>query len=201
LALVLGACVVPVTPDGTAYAYSEPTTGTVIVTAASTTGSNDREFFYNSTVSYTDSSACELVTGTSPEQPGIAFRIGSSNNVTTGITITENIYGGAYDLFDVHLWDTSQSPAFTLVAQVAVDGVPIDPESEPLHLCASVTGSTLSFEAWVDGMTPVWQSVALPSDAPASGATGFYAGHIPPGTSSTYTDLTVDGTPNDPLVN
>jgi hypothetical protein len=79
LSLVFVACVVPVTPDGTAYSYSEPTTGTVIVSASATTGSNDRESFYNDTVSYSDSSACETVSGTSPAQPGIAFRIQDVN--------------------------------------------------------------------------------------------------------------------------
>jgi hypothetical protein len=108
--------------------------------------------------------------------------------VTTGVTVTENIYDDVYDLFDVHVWDTSQNPTFTLIAQVLVPSMPLAPQPEPLNLCAQVAGNVVQFVAWTSGaQPPTWDaSVTQPTAAPTSRSTGFYAGHIPSGTSSTY---------------
>ena len=206
-AFVLAACATPGSPDGAPYTYSAPSPGTVVVSASSLTSGNNREFFYSTTGSTsTDSSACETVSGSSPTQPGLAFRITDKNNVITAVTITENVFGSAaYGDFNVHLWDTSQSPAFNLVNHVTIPAIPFSPQPEPLNLCAEITGDLLQFVAWTSGTQPAWGdptrggSVTLPSNAPTSGHTGFFAGHIPSGTSATYSNLTVDGIVNDPL--
>jgi hypothetical protein len=190
-----------------AYTYGAPSSGTVIVSASSLTSGNDREFFYSTTsATYADSSACLTISGTSPAQPGIAFRITDKNNVTTAVTVTENVFGSsAYNDFNVHTWNTSLSPAYSLVSQVTIHALPSSPQPEPLNLCAEITGVVLQFVVWTSGTQPAWGdptwggSVTLPSNVPTSGYTGFFAGHIPAGTSATYSNLTVDGAVNDSL--
>ncbi len=208
-ALVLAACGTPLlSPDGAGYTYSAPSSGTVVVSASSLTGSNNREFFFSttSTTYAADSSACERVSGTTPAQPGIAFRVTDKDNVTTAVTVTENVFGSSgYNDFNVHTWDTSQSPAFSLVGQVAIHAMPSSPQPEPLNLCAEITGDVVQFVVWTSGAQPAWGdptwggSVTLPSNAPTSGYTGFFAGHIPAGTSATYSNLMVDGAVNHSL--
>jgi hypothetical protein len=206
-ALVLAACGAPNFPNGAAYTYSAPSFGTVVVSSSSLTNSNDREFFFPALGTiYADSSACETVDGTSPAQPGIAFRIIDTNNVTAAVTITENIFGpSGYNDFNVHIWDTSKSPAFSLVGQVTIHALPSSWQPEPLNLCAEITGNVLQFVAWTAGTQPAWGdptwggSVTLPSNVPTGGYTGFFAGHIPAGTSATYSNLTVDGEVNNPV--
>jgi hypothetical protein len=206
-ALVLAACGAPLLSNGAAYTYSAPYFGTVVVSSSALTSSNDREFFVPTLgTTYADSSACETVDGASPTQPGIAFRITDKNDVTAAITITENIFGtSGYNDFNVHVWDTSKTPAYILVGQVTIHALPSSSQPEPLNLCAEITGNVLQFVVWTSGTQPAWGdptwggSVTLPSNAPTSGDTGFFAGHIPVGTSATYSNLTVDGEVNNPV--
>ena len=206
-ALVVAGLWKPVSTGGAPYSYSASSSGTVSVSASSTTNGNERELFYSTADStYADSSACETVSGTTPAQPGIAFRITDENNVTTAVTVTENVFGSsAYNDFNVHTWNTSQSPVYNLVGQVRINAMPSSPQPEPLNVCAEITGDVVQFVAWTSGPQPAWgdptwgASVTLPSNAPTSGYTGFYAGHIPAGTSTIFSNLTVDGTAANPL--
>ena len=214
MAVVVGAVVLatvtPVSSGGATYTYSSPSSGLVEVSASSLTSGNDREFFYSTTGNTdADSSACETTSGTPPAQPGIAFRITDNRNVVSAVTVTENIFGSssssAYNDFNVHIWDTSQSPAYSLVGQRTIKAIPSTQQPEPLNLCAEITGDVVQFVAWTSGPQPAWgdptwgASVTLPSNAPTSGYTGFYAGHIPAGTSTIFSNLTVDGTAANPL--
>ena len=209
-AAVVLAIVMPVSPGNLAYTFSSPSAGVVDVSASSLTSDNDRVFF-----SLTDgtttaaASACETASGISPTQPGLAFRITNHHHVFTAVTVTENIFESpsepAYNDFNVHMWDTSRSPAFSLVAQVKIQGISPSPQPEPLNLCAEITNNVVQFVAWTSGPRPPWgdptqgASVTLPGNAPASGRTGFFAGHSPPGTSAVYSNLTVDGAATNPL--
>ena len=206
-ALALAACGTPSSPDGAPYTYSAPSSGTVVVSASALTGGNHREFFFSPIGNtYANSSACETVRGDSPTQPGIAFRITERDNETTAVTVSENVFGTTgYNDFNVHIWNTSQSPAFSLIGQVKLPAVPSSPQPDPLHLCAEINADVVQFVAWTAGTQPAWGdptsggSVSLPSNAPTDGYTGFFAGHIPAGTSATYSSLTVDGAVNNPL--
>jgi hypothetical protein len=207
-ALALAACGTPLSPDGASpYTYTAPSSGTVVVSASSLAGGNEREFFFSPTGStHADSSACETVSGNSPTQPGIAFRISDTNNGITAVTVSENVFGRTgYNDFNVHAWNTSQSPVFSLVSQVRITAMPSSPQPEPLNLCAELTGDVVRFVVWTSGPQPAWGdptwggSAILPGNVPTSGYTGFFAGHIPPGTSATYSNLTVDGAVNNPL--
>ena len=199
--VVLAACGTGLPPEGTPYTYGAPAPGTVVVSASSLTSSNHREFFYSPTgTTHADSSACETVSGNTPAQPGIAFRITDKDNRTTAVTVSENVFGtSGYNDFNVHTWDTSQSPAYNLVGQVRINAIPASMQPDPLNLCAEIIGDVVQLVVWTSGTQPAWgdptwgRSVTLPSNAPTSGYTGFFAGHIPAGTSATYTNLTVNG--------
>jgi hypothetical protein len=207
-ALVLAACGTPVSLDHEPpYTYTAPSSGTVVVAASPLAGGNDREFFFSPTGTvHADSSACETVSGYSPTQPGIAFRISDTDNAITAVTVSENVFGPTgYNDFNVHTWNTSQSPAYSLVRQVTLDAMPSSPQPEPINLCAEITGDVVQFVVWTSGTQPAWGdptrggSATLPGNAPTSGYTGFFAGHIPGGTSATYSNLSVDGAVNNPL--
>ena len=80
--------------------------------------------------------------------------------------------------------------------------LPIAPAVYPLHLCArTVTRpDTVQFVVWSAGQRrPPWGSssqggqATIPPGAPTSGRGGWFAGHLRPGTSMTFSELTVDG--------
>ncbi len=195
------------TPDGTAYTYTEAN-GTVTVTAASTTGANNREFFWGSKGNTeADTEACATFSGNEAaiyDQPGIALRI--ANNGNQAVTVTENVWEGIRNVFNFHMWNTATPGVYTLFAQVTISSLPMAPATWPLSMCARITGTTMQFVVWTQAMTqpawgdPTWGGQAtLPVSAPGAGRAGFYAGHAEPGTPMTYSHLTVDGQANDPL--
>ncbi len=71
-------------------------------------------------------------------------------------------------------------------------------------MCAQITGDLVQFVVWTSGTQPAWGDptwggqATLPSNAPPSGQTGFYVAHLTPGTTLEYSNLTVDGQPNNP---
>jgi hypothetical protein len=189
------------TPDGTAYTYSEAN-GTVSVTSAATTGANNREFFWGSQgITEADTEACATFTGNESAtyyQPGIALRITNSSN--QAVTVTENVWEGIRNVFNFHTWNMATPGVYALFAQRTISALPVAPATWPLHMCARITGTTMQFVVWTQAMTqPAWDNptwggqATLPASAPAAGRAGFYAGHVEPGTSMTYSDLTVDG--------
>lgn len=195
------------TPDGTAYTYGEAN-GTVTVTAAPTTGTNNREFFWGSKGSSgADTEACATFSGNEGatyDQPGIALRI--TNNGNQAVTVTENVWGGVRNMFNFHVWNSETPGVYALFGQVRISALPAAPATWPLSMCARITGSTMQFVVWTQAMTqpawgdPTWGGHAtLPASAPGTGQAGFYAGHVESGTSMTYGDWTVDGQGDDPL--
>lgn len=113
-----------------------------------------------------------------------------------GATVTKNVWGGAYWGFNVHTWDTKASPAFTQVAGFTVKAVVDQPL--PWRLCAYATGQTVSFKVWplsmpepADGDPCCWR-VAEGVPMPEQGRPGWYIGHLHPGESATFTDMTAE---------
>ncbi len=195
-----------VTPDGTAYTYSY-SDGTVTVTAPSTSGGNDREFFWASNgITESNTTACATFSGGQDfDQPGIALRIADDGN--EAVTVTENIFssgGSPRNQFNFDTWNTADDPAFTEFGTASVSGLPSSPATWPLNMCAQITGNLVQFVVWTSGTQPAWGNpqwggqAILPSNAPFSGQTGFYVGHLTPGTSLEYSDLTVDGLTTNP---
>jgi hypothetical protein len=203
------ACRVQVTPDGSAYDYAVPSPGRVTVTAPTTSGKNNREFFWSSiSPVQSDASACATFYGEGvSSQPGIALRIRQAPNPNRiiGITVIQNYLFYVHNVFDFDVWDSSKPVAFTLFGQTTIQPLPPHPPF-PLHMCARVSGTTVQFVVWENGMTRppwgdrVWGGQAeLPAGAPTSGQTGFYIGHVRPGSSTTLSGLTVDGTRENPV--
>lgn len=207
VALALSACTVRLTPDGTAYTYDDSTPGTVVVSASATTGSNERELFFSPASPWeADSTVCAtFANGGWPDQQGIALRINENGGQTTGITVTRNIaFGNAAD-FNFHTWDTKANPTYSQFGSTEVPTLPFVPVY-PLNMCARTQGELAQFVVWLPGTTepawgdPTWGGQAtIPASAPDEGRGGFFAGHLVPGTSMEYDNLTVDGaTPVEP---
>jgi len=195
-----------VTPDGTAYTYSY-SNGTVTVTAPSTSGGNDRELLWASTgITESNTTACATFSGGQDlDQPGIAMRIADDGN--QAVTVTENIFssgGSPRNQFNFDTWNTADDPAFTEFGTATVSGLTSSPATWPLNMCAQITGNLVQFVVWTSGTQPAWGNptwggqAALPSSAPFSGQTGYYVGHLTPGTSLEYSNLTVDGQATNP---
>jgi hypothetical protein len=195
-----------VTPDGTAYTYLY-SNSTVTVTASSTSGANDRELFwaYNA-ITESNTTACATFSGGQDlDQPGIAMRIEDDGN--QAVTVTENIFssgGSPKNQFDFDTWNTANYPAFNEFGTATISGLPSSPATWPLNMCAQITGNLVQFVVWTSGTQPAWGDptwggqATLPSAAPSSGQTGFYVGHLTPGTSLEYSNLTVDGQATNP---
>ena len=200
-------CISRVTPDCSEYSYDHTGPGTVVVSAPPTGASNNREFFWApSGPERPDLTVCAtFASGAGFDQQGVVLRLGLlPHDRVTGVTVTRNVWLGAFDVFNFHTWDTATDPAspFTMFGSTVVRPLPVAPATYPLHLCARTVPATrlVQFVVWTTGQArpawgdPVWGGQAtLPPGAPASGRGGWFAGHLRPGTSRTYTDLTVDG--------
>lgn len=200
-------CTARVTPDCTGYTYTTPSPGTVVVTAPPSSGGNNREFFWARQVSNeADSTVCAtFASGEGIDQQGVVVRlnVGKGGGVS-GITVTRNIWGDVFDVFNFHLWNTAEDPAspFTQFGSTLVSGLPVRPELYPLNICARTVSKShlVEFVVWAMGQErPGWGSTdrggeaEIPAGAPATGRGGWFAGHLVPGTSMRYANLTVDG--------
>lgn len=212
---VLAACNSTLTPDGTGYAYSDPAPGTAIITSLPTSGGNNREFFWDDAApNETDSTICATFTsGQGEDQQGIALRVQNidvdNHWSTVGITVTRNIYFGVYNVFNLHTWNTdpayeasNDGAPFSQFGSVTLPFLPLFTPVYPLNMCARTVASLniVQFVVWTQTQAqPPWGSTTqggqgtLPANAPATGRGGWYAGHIVPGTTTEYTNLSVDG--------
>jgi hypothetical protein len=216
-AIGLSACKVQVTPDGSAYTYKAYDRGsTVVVTAPSTSGGHNREFFWSQTSpTEADSTVCAtFASGQGVDQQGVVLRLNRTLvdgvQEVDGITVTRNVYLDIFDDFNFHVWNTAADPSnpFTQFGDTVIPGLPFGTAFYPLSMCAqTVTATnTVQFVVWTAWQTqPPWGSTTqggsatIPAGAPATGQGGWFAGHLLAGTSMTYTRLTVDGVvPVDP---
>jgi hypothetical protein len=137
-------------------------------------------------------------------QEGVALRVVSGDGRTQAITVMKNVYGGDYNTFNMHIWDTAWGgdlPAQSFGRFPLPNmGDPYNPVPLPWRLCAKVVGDVVSFVVWPHTMAPPgygapgWGgSATLPPGAPTYGMPGWYAGHLPPGGYVVYNDLV--GTP------
>ena len=147
-----------------------------------------------------------FVNGAGFHQQGIVLRLDPmAHDRVSGITATRNVWLSAFDVFNFHVWNTRTDPEnpFTPFGSTVVRTLPIAPAVHPLHPCARTvtTSETVQFVVWSTGQRrPPWGSTiqggqaAIPMGAPTGGQGGWFAGHLRPGTSMTFSDLTVDGT-------
>jgi hypothetical protein len=199
-------CTARVTPDCSAYTYSNPSPGTEVVTAPKSSASNNREFFWDKAGrSESDQTVCaSFATGQGSDQQGIVLRLMSlPDGKVRAITVTRNIWLGAFDVFNFHVWNTEADPSspFTQFGSAVVSELPIRPAVYPLNMCARTVAATdvVQFVIWTRGQKePKWGSAAggearIPGAAPAAGRGGWFAGHLIPGSSMTYRRLRIDG--------
>jgi hypothetical protein len=192
---------VPMTRDGTPYSFTPITNRQTRILATSSTGGDTREFLYSpDQTNQVDSTVCATIKATAPFQPGLLVRINSDGPVgqLRALGIDQNVWGPAYNVFNLMTWNASLDPPFALDAQFTIPGLPVNTEDFPLNMCARITGRLFQFVVWTAGMVqpnwgdPNWGgSVACPSDIPATGWSGFYLGHLTAGNSATFSDLSI----------
>ena len=199
-------CVSRVTADCSAYTYSSPGRGTVVVTAPKSTGGNNREFFWApGGPSGPDLTVCaRFEDGSGSDQQGVVLRLEHfAGGRVAAVTVTRNVWAGAFDVFNYHVWNTRADPGkpFIQFGSTVIPVLPVAPAVYPLHLCARTLSDRVEFVVWTDGQArPAWGSTTqggaatIPAAAPSNGQGGWFAGHLRPGTSMTYDDLSVDGT-------
>ena len=150
----------------------------------------------NSTVCVT------FASGQGGDQQGIALRINRTSSETTGLTVTRNVIFGQYNVFNFHTWNTSISKTApeTQFAQFRLDFLPVGPAAYPLDMCPRTIGNDMEFVVWLPGQSqPRWGSTSqggeteIPNTAPQRGSSGWYVGHVVSGTTTTMTNMTVDG--------
>lgn len=203
------------TPDGT-DTYSIKGGTTVTMTAPATnTGTNLRAVYWSkSAAAVTNSRVCVNWTTQSAEsvQQGTAHNIVALPDRTRAITLTKNVIYQIYWVFNVHVWDSTQDPAFTQVAQFNMIDVMFRPDNSyqpfPWRVCTDLIGATLRFKIWfpATGMAePAWsdpayaRSFTFPATYAAwlvPGFPGFYIGHLPIGGSAKYSNLSAAAVSN-----
>jgi hypothetical protein len=164
-------------------------------------GGNTRIGLVARSASTVDHGSCATVDGSTGDayQQGLVLRWTG----TQGITVTKGVWADVATVINVHTWDTT-APAdngrFTLVAQFTMSGLGWpNTKATPLpwRMCASALGSTVRFKVWpIPGPEPADDdpcctgvtTVALT----APGRPGWYAGHLQPGHTLAYSDLTTE---------
>lgn len=191
-----------------AYTFTSGS-GAVTVNAPTTnTGINLRVLFWPAAGRVTaDSQSCaDWTSQTGPTQQGALMRIASlSNGGLRAILVTKNIwfYGEYY--FNVYVVDTTHAPMLTRVGYVSLRGelqrAPALYQPLPWFMCARVTGDQVQILVWHYGEPPPqWGdrshggTVKLPAGWIYPGRAGWYIGHVPPGGSAGFTNLSTSAT-------
>lgn len=173
------------------------------VASIDASGGNLRQMFWpaNNPV-VPDSESCAIWGAESGPlvQQGAALRITQSGTRLRAITVTKNIFYNAPWIFNFHLWDTAQSPAFTLIGATNLQATLVHAgvvTPLPWSFCARVIGNKLEFKVWplAEPLEPAWGdpshggSVMLPAGWSAPGKAGWYIGHIQPTNTAVFTNL------------
>lgn len=196
------------TPDGTTGYVYDTIGNTINVSMSRLTagGGNLRTVFWPAdAVIRRDVTSCATWSRESSDrlQQGVAVRISERpGGGAQAITVTKNVYLFGSWIFNVHVWDSAtarmrQIASVNLSGALSRPGDPPSPQPLPWRVCARVVGRTFTFKAWRVAIgEPAWgdprfgSSVPLPADAPSTGYPGGYIGHLQPGMSATFVDLT-----------
>jgi hypothetical protein len=191
------------TPDGPdRYRFVSAPANTAVA-SIDRAGGNLRQIFWPAdNPAVPDSESCAVwgaETGPNVQQ-GAALRITQSGGRTRAITVTKNIFYGATWIFNFHVWDTAQSPAFTQIGATNLYSTLVKAgivTPLPWNFCARVIGSALEFKVWpvAEPLEPAWGDpthggrVILPAGWGAAGKAGWFVGHIQPGNTAVFTNL------------
>lgn len=141
-------------------------------------------------------------------QPGIALRIVSNQTATKAIAISQNVWAGGVWEFWVQLWDTGTAAKMhattvfdarsALAMSIGPDGLPDRLRPPPWHVCARVVGARLDFKIWTGNKAePTYDDrrhafhLRLPTEWVYAGYPGSYAGHVRPGKTVRFGQITV----------
>ncbi|CAN5780938.1 hypothetical protein BH23ACT2_BH23ACT2_17610 [soil metagenome] len=139
-----------------------------------------------------------------PTQPGLALRVRGDAQHSQAITITDNIWMANRNTLNVHLVNSAAPPGeeITFVGSVplplALGPAPVFSAPLPWRLCARVHDRTVEVVAYPRTAafeSPPWGdesysgTVEVPEDWVYTGQPGWYAGHIPAGDETRYTEL------------
>ena len=136
-------------------------------------------------------------------QQGLAVRVRSdAGGRQRAVTLTKNTFANYFWVFNLLTWDTRRAGdpwralgQFDMSDVVVADGrwVPL-----PWRVCLRVKGRTLTFKVWLPRQEaePTWRDpvhsrrITLKQRFVFDGEPGWYIGHLPPGQSAEYADLT-----------
>lgn len=194
------AVLTPDGPDNYRFVSAPANTAAASIDSA---GGNLRQLFWpadNPVLADTESCAIWGAETGPLVQQGAALRIVQNGSRIRAITVTKNIYFNATWIFNFHVWDTAQSPAFTPIGATNLSSLLVHAgvvTPLPWRFCARAIGSKLEFKVWpvAEPLEPAWGdpshggSVQLPAGWSAPGRAGWYIGHIQPGNTAVFTDL------------
>ncbi|MBK6855772.1 MAG: hypothetical protein IPG97_04225 [Microthrixaceae bacterium] len=132
-------------------------------------------------------------------QAGVALRVRSAPGGPQAITVTNNIFFGARNGWNVHLWSGSRGEVIGQVVLSHSFG-PTVFQTPPLpwRLCARTVGRVVQFKAWsmvLQPDEPAWAdpgfgaSFVVPDEWVYAGRAGWYVGHLVGGDQSDYRQL------------
>ena len=188
------------TTDGPMYIVTRGP-GSILVRARKGDGNEREVYWYSSALETTQGTSCaQWNRGEGIDQQGAAFRISTTHGDTRTITVTRNVVFGQFSVFNFHIWNTSTTPAFHLFGQVVLTHyLGTGQAAYPLNFCARIVRRLVQFVIWRPGQPqPEWGSVSqggsalLPAGAPDQGYTGWFAGHVVAGTSTKFTDVSIN---------
>lgn len=144
-----------------------------------------------------DQTICTTIAGsTAPgAQQGVLLRFDGVH----GVSVTKNVYAGAYTAVNVHQWNLDLPDGagrFAYAGGWLLPGLgyPTTVAPFPWRLCASATGPTIAFKVWpLPGIEPADTDPCCTGSLPLAvwpGRPGIYAGHLPPGHTTVYTNTT-----------
>jgi hypothetical protein len=200
---------VQLTPDGPAYQMHSSGNAVTVTNGAS--GGNNRELLFSpSAPDVAGGRSCATwEAGSGIAQQGIAFRIRRGADGWRAVVLERNIWLEQYWLFVPVYFHADDPQSSSAPAPVeSSDGVSLagylgsaGGAVYPLRVCAEVRDGVLAFavakngDAMVPPGTPGRGGVVplRPELVPATGRIGSYVAHVPRGTSTTISDVTVDG--------
>jgi hypothetical protein len=199
----LGAVVL--TPDlRDSYGFTDADGRLEVRAAASNRGGNLRMAFWKRTEQPTvDQQACVTWRrfGGPLAQAGIALRIRGLGRDVQAITVTNNIWSGARNGWNVHLWQLAYA-TFRTLGQVRLTEsfgrTTFQQPPLPWRICARAVGRSFEFKAWSlhgNPPEPEWGdpvhggSFLLPADWDRPGRPGVYVGHLHHGETTAFDGL------------
>ncbi len=194
------------TSDGDdAYGFAVASDAVTAVAVPGNRGANLREVFWSSRARVVrDTTTCATWAGatSSGVQQGLAVRIKAvKGRPTRAVTVSKNVFAGAYWGFNVHVWNSPSGPIrqigmFDLGSEFRVPGPATATRPLPWRMCARTRGDQLEFKVWpLADREPIWGdsryggALVLPSDAPPQGRSGWFVAHLPPDGRASFTEL------------